>query len=186
MSTKRIILALTGASGQIYAQRLMHHLNGKARVSLVRSQQAASVWAHELPGCDVNPYGYTEYVPSNLSAPMASGSQPYHAMIICPCTMGTLAKVANGLATDLIARAADVSLKEGRKLILVVRESPLNLIHLENMKKAMQAGATIMPASPSFYTGAKTAEELADTIVHRIMDHIGLPLELPRWGGAEQ
>jgi 4-hydroxy-3-polyprenylbenzoate decarboxylase len=126
----------------------------------------------------------TVYSRDDWMAPMASGSNPGDAMAICPCTMGTLGAVANGLADNLIARAADVMLKERRPLVLVPRETPLSAIHLENMLKLARAGAVILPPAPGFYTHPRTVADLVDFVVARILDHLGVPNTLlPRWGG---
>jgi 4-hydroxy-3-polyprenylbenzoate decarboxylase len=117
-----------------------------------------------------------------MNAPFASGSNAFDAMVIVPCSMGTLGRIAHGLSSDVMLRATDVMLKERRKLVLVPRETPLNLVHLKNMELLLMAGATILPANPAFYAGAKTLQDLVDTVVSRILDHLGIANELmPRW-----
>ena len=118
----------------------------------------------------------------SMNAPFASGSNPPDAMVVIPCTMGTLGRIAHGYSEDVLLRAADVALKEKRKLILVPRETPLSLVHLRNMELLLQAGATILPANPSFYGGPSTVEQIVDTVVSRVLDHLGVANELaPRW-----
>lgn len=128
-----------------------------------------------------DPPNITVYNPRDIGAPMASGSQPHDGMVIVPCSMGTLAKVAHGTADNLIARTADVTLKERRKLLLVTREMPLSLIHLRNMTAVTEAGGVIFHACPHFYHRPQTVEEVLDTVVDRILDHLGVPVETQRW-----
>lgn len=179
---KKIVLAITGASGSIYARRLMQQLQtyDHVEVGVVLSRNAPDVWQHELGEeiqCPFPVYDRTDY-----RAPFASGSARYRHMIICPCSMGTLGRIATGLSDDLTTRAADVILKERRQLICVVRDTPLNLIQIENMLKVTQAGGIILPAAPSFYSHPKDFEELADTVTHRILDLVGLEPPAYRWG----
>jgi flavin prenyltransferase len=178
----RIIVGITGASGAIYAQRLLDNLGAPHEVHVVLSQYAPAVLSEELPeGLRLKPGVPTHNVRS-MNVPFASGSNPFDVMIVVPCSMGTLGRIAHGLSSDVLLRAADVMLKEGRKLILVPRETPLNLVHLKNMELLLLAGATILPANPAFYAGARTVEALADTVVSRILDHAGIPNGLaPRW-----
>ncbi|MBK6743351.1 MAG: UbiX family flavin prenyltransferase [Hydrogenophilales bacterium] len=198
---KRITLAWTGASGLHYGLRLLDGLLAAGcRVDLLVSQTARIVAKQEL---DLNlPSGSAELVavllarnpgqPGELKAygrdewfaPAASGSNPADAMVVCPCTMGSLAAIAHGLADNLIERAADVMLKEKRPLILVPRETPFSLIHLRNMTQLAEAGATILPANPGFYHRPETVEQVVDFIVARILDQLGVAHSLmPRWGG---
>lgn len=178
----RILVAITGASGAIYAQRLLDNLEAPHEIHVVFSQYAQSVITQELPeGLRLKPDVVTHNVRS-MNAPFASGSNPFDAMVVVPCSMGTLGRIAHGLSSDVLLRAADVMLKERRKLILVPRETPLNLIQVKNMELLLLAGATVLPANPAFYAGAKTAQDLADTVVARILDHLGIANRLtPRW-----
>jgi 4-hydroxy-3-polyprenylbenzoate decarboxylase len=176
-------VAITGASGTLYAQRLLDNLDpAQHEVHLVLSRYAQAVIAEELPGgLRLAP----EVIPHNLKSmhtPFASGSNAPDAMVIIPCTMGTLGRIAHGSSEDLLLRAADVVLKERRKLILVPRETPLSLVHMKNMELLMLAGATILPANPSFYTRPQTAEQVVDTVVARVLDHLGVTHKLVgRW-----
>lgn len=179
----RIIVAITGASGALYAQRLLDNLDPRQHeVHVVQSGYAHQVVAAELPGGLRLAPGVTPHNLKSMNAPFASGSNAFDAMVIIPCTMGTLGRVAHGISDDLLLRAADVMLKERRKLVLVPRETPLSLVHVKNFELLLQAGATILPANPSFYSGAKTIEQLADTVVARVLDHLGIANQLaPRW-----
>lgn len=170
----RIVLAATGASGAIYLQRLLHYLDHpEHEVHLVRSTYAKQVINEELGELPL-PSNVIEHSDKSMNAPFASGSAQFGAMIVVPCSMGTMARIAHGTSESLILRAADVFLKERRKLILVPRETPWNLIHARNAVAVTEAGAIVMPASPSFYSLPKTFEELADTVVWRILDQIGI------------
>ncbi len=200
MSRRPIAVALTGASGIQYGLRLVECLLQAGReVQLLYSQAAQVVAAMEadleLPSrpeeaqrllCERLGAGSDQlevFGRQQWTAPVASGSNPPQALVICPCTTGTLASVANGICEDLIDRAADVVLKEGRKLILVVRESPFSAIHLENMLKLSRAGAVILPANPGFYHRPASVEALVDFVVARILDQLGVAQDLlPRWG----
>jgi 4-hydroxy-3-polyprenylbenzoate decarboxylase len=187
MKKRKIVIAITAASGSIYAKQLIDRLNRKDllsqidKVSLVFSKHAHEVWELELGNFDTNMLPFESYDIQDFKAPFASGSAKYDTMIICPCSMGTLGRVANGISDDLISRAADVMLKERRKLILVPRETPLSLIHINNLKTLTEAGAIICPASPSFYSKPVTIEELVDTVVSRILDLAGFEFESYRW-----
>ena len=179
----RIIVAVTGATGILYTQRLLDNLDpARHEVHLVLSRYAHQVIAEELPdGLRVPPAVVTHNLKS-MNAPFASGSNAFDAMVVLPCTMGTLGRIAHGLSDDLLLRAADVMLKEKRKLILVPRETPLNLVHIKNMELLLLAGATILPANPSFYSRPTTVEQVADTVVARVLDHLGLENNLAsRW-----
>ncbi len=146
------------------------------------SRYAPAVIAEELPGGLRLPAGAKSHNLKSMSAPFASGSNAPDAMVIIPCSMGTLGRIAHGYSQDVLLRAADVALKEKRKLILVPRETPLNLIHVKNFELLLQAGATILPANPSFYTRPRNVEQVVDTVVARVLDHLGIPTELaPRW-----
>jgi flavin prenyltransferase len=180
----RILVAITGASGAIYAQRLLDNLDTvEHEVHLVLSRYAQAVVTEELPGGLRVPAGIATHNLKSMNAPFASGSNAPDAMVILPCTMGTLGRIAHGYSEDVLLRAADVVLKEKKKLILVPRETPLNLIHVKNFELLLLAGATILPANPSFYTRPQTIEQVADTVVARVLDHLGVPHQLmARWG----
>ena len=179
----KILVAITGASGSLYAQRLLDNLDPVAHeIHVVMSNYAHQVIAEELPEGLRFPAGVKPHGLKSMNAPFASGSNPPDVMVVIPCTMGTLGRIAHGLSEDVLLRAADVVLKEKRKLILVPRETPLSLIHVKNFELLLLAGATLIPANPSFYSGANTVVELVDTVVARVLDHMGLPNKLaPRW-----
>jgi flavin prenyltransferase len=179
----RILIAITGASGSIYAQRLLDTVDCHAHeVHLVLSQYAQAVIGEELEGGLRIPETVTRHPLRSMNAPFASGSNAFDAMVVIPCTMGTLGRIAHGISDDVLLRAADVMLKERRRLILVPRETPLNLIHVKNFELLLLAGATILPANPSFYSRPKTIVEAADTVVARVLDHLGVSHALmPRW-----
>ncbi len=182
---KKIIVAITGASGSIYAKSLLDNLvilsDQIENVGVVMSDNAKEVWRFELGNDDYNQYPFTFYAKMDFNAPFASGSAKYETMIIVPCSMGTLGRIANGISNDLISRAADVILKERRKLIAVVRDTPFSLIHINNMKTVTEAGGIICPANPSYYSLPKTIEEVAKTVVSRIIDLAGLDQDSYRW-----
>jgi 4-hydroxy-3-polyprenylbenzoate decarboxylase len=181
----KIVVAITGASGALYADLLIKKLltYPPVEVSVVLTKNAKQIFVEEL-GRKLEFSGHVNvYENSNFYAPFASGSANFDKMVVCPCSMGKLAKISNGISDDLITRAADVFLKESKSLILIPRETPMNLIHLENMKKVMLAGATIVPANPSFYSKPSTIDELVMTVVDRIVDHLGLKNDnVFRWG----
>lgn len=183
--TNKIVLAITGASGSIYAKLLLDkfmELQSQIQeVGIVMSDNAKDVWKHELGNSDFQNLPFTIYDKNNFFAPFASGSAKYNTMIICPCSMGTMARIASGISNDLTTRAADVILKERRKLVLVTRDTPLNLIHINNMKTVTEAGGIICPASPSFYSKPQTIEQVASTVVDRVIDLIGLDQTTYRW-----
>lgn len=199
-----ITLALTGASGMPYGIRLLEKLLAENKqVYLLYSQVAQIVAQQEmklalpsraketeiffnqlyhLPAGQLRVFGREEWF-----APVASGSNPADAMVICPCTMGTLAAVAAGMSQNLIERAADVTLKENRPLIIVPREAPFSVIHLENMLKLARNGVVILPANPGFYHHPQTIQDMVDFVVARILDHLGIQHTLmPRWGAERQ
>ena len=182
----KLVIAVTGASGSVYAKVLLDKISGLRNqlqeVSLVMSDNAKEVWKHELANNDYTTYDFKLFDKQDFSAPFASGSSKYTAMIVCPCSMGTLARIASGISNDLVTRAADVMLKERRKLILVTRDTPLNLIHIRNMQTVTEAGGIICPASPSFYSRPQTLEEVAATVVDRVIDLAGLDQDSYRWG----
>jgi len=179
----KIVIAITGASGALYAQRLLDNLDPHAHeIHVVQSHYAQQVIAGELPGGLRLPEGVRTHNLKSMNAPFASGSNPPDAMVVIPCTMGTMGRIAHGYSEDVLLRAADVVLKERKKLILVPRETPLSLVHVKNMELLLQAGATILPANPGFYSNPQTVREVVDTVVARVLDHLGLPQTLvARW-----
>jgi len=185
----KIIIAITGASGAIYAKCLMDVLvplkDQYESVGVVMSDNAKMVWETELDNKDYLKYPFTFYQKNDFNAPFASGSAQYNIMFVVPCSMGTLGRIASGISDDLITRASDVVLKERRKLILVARETPYNLIHIKNMETITLAGGIICPATPSFYSKPKTMEELAMTVVNRMLDLAGIDHKSYRWGNAQ-
>lgn len=182
----KIVVAVTGASGAIYARLLLDNLmklKGQFKdIGLVISDNAKTIWQTELGNEDYKNYPINYYNKFDFSAPFASGSAQYNIMIVVPCSMGTLGRIASGVSDDLVTRAADVILKERRKLILVVRDTPYNLIHIKNMETITLAGGIICPATPSFYSNPTTVEAVALTVVNRIIDLAGLQSESFRWG----
>ena len=184
----KILVAITGASGALYAQRLLDNLDPRAHeLHVVLSNYAQQVIAEELPGGLKLPKGVKPHGLRSMNAPFASGSNPPDAMVVVPCTMGTMGRIAHGYSEDVLLRAADVVLKEKKKLILVPRETPLSLVHVKNMELLLLAGATILPANPGFYSGATTARQLADTVVARVLDHLGIENKLaPRWSEEKE
>ena len=182
---RKIVVAITGASGAIYARLLLNKLqqlhSQVAEVGVVMSDNARQVWQLELDNDDYKNYPFTFYDKHDFMAPFASGSAKYDTMVIVPCSMGTLGRIAGGISNDLTTRAADVILKERRKLILVARDTPFNLIHIRNMQTITEAGGIICPAVPSFYSKPKTIEDVALTVVNRVIDLIGLESESYRW-----
>ena len=187
MSTRKLVVAVTGASGAIYAQRLLIHATKYFEdIYLCLSTQALQVATTELNiTLDRQNFSTKEWLgkdypqikllnEKDFFTPPASGSFRHDGMVIVPCSMGTAGRIANGISNDLVTRAADVCLKEGRKLILVPREMPWNLIHLRNLVQLTEAGATILPACPAWYTNPTTLEELADTVVARILQNLGV------------
>ena len=182
----KIIVAITGASGSIYAKVLLDKLtllkDQVEEVGVVMSDNAKDVWKFELGDESYNDYSFKFYQKNDFMAPFASGSAKFETMIVAPCSMGTLARIAQGTSSDLTTRAADVILKERRKLILITRETPLSLIHINNMQAVTQAGGIVCPASPSFYSRPATFEELAATVIDRVLDMAGFDLQTYRWG----
>lgn len=182
----KIAIAITGASGSIYAKVLLDKLtelkSQVSEISVVMSDNAKDVWQHELGNSDYRNYDLRFFDKHDFNAPFASGSAGYDTLIICPCSMGTLGRIAAGVSNDLVTRAADVILKERRKLILVARETPYSLIHINNMKTVTEAGGIICPATPSFYSRPATIEEVAGTVISRVLDLAGLKNESYRWG----
>ena len=180
----RIVIAITGASGVLYAQRLLDNLDPtQHEIHLVVSNYAHTVIAEELPKGGLKlPAGAKLHGLKSMNVPFVSGSNPFDVMVVIPCTTGTLGRIAHGVSDDVLLRAADVMLKEKRKLILVPRETPLSLVHVKNMELLILAGATILPANPTFYTHPATVEQVIDTVVARVLDHMGVSQSLvPRW-----
>lgn len=182
----KIVVAITGASGAVYAEQLLHKLlkmnKQWQQLAVVMTENAKTVWKTELGNEDYSKLPVSLYNKNDFNAPFASGSGQFNTMIIVPCSMGTLGRIAGGVSNDLITRAADVVLKERRKLICVVRETPYNLIHIKNMETVTLAGGIICPATPSFYSKPLTIEEAAATVVDRVLDLAGLNINSFRWG----
>ena len=180
----KIVIAVSGSSGSRYAKILIEKLQKmqELELALVYSQQALVNWKLENPEVDLNSYPINYYGPNDFNAPFASGSARWDGMIVCPCSAGFLAKVATGIAEDLMSRAAQVMLKERKKLILVFRETPLSIIHIENMKKVTLAGAIVCPAVPSFYSKPKDLDEVLSTVTDRAIDLVGLDSKSYQWG----
>lgn len=185
-SLHRIAVAITGASGSVYAKCLLDKLvllkDQWEEVSVVMTDNAKQVWSTELGNEQYDQYPFRYVDKNDFMAPFASGSGRYGTLIIIPCSMGTLGRIASGISNDLITRAADVILKERRKLICVVRDTPYNLVHIRNMETVTLAGGIICPATPSFYSRPKTIEEVAATVVDRVIDLAGLSQNTYRWG----
>ena len=186
---KKIVLAIGGSSGSIYAKVLLDKLmllqNQIEALGIVMSDNARYNWEYELDkpfDTEGLPAHFKLYQKMDFMAPFASGSAKYDTMIVCPCSMGLMARMATGISNDLVTRAADVVLKERRRLIVVPRDAPLSIIHINNMKTLTEAGAIICPASPSFYSRPQTFEDLAATVIDRILDLAGLDLKSYRWG----
>jgi 4-hydroxy-3-polyprenylbenzoate decarboxylase len=182
---KKLVIALSGASGSVYSKVLFDKLSNLGEqyeeIALVASDNAKQIWKHELKDQAYNKYSFKEFLNTDFYAPFASGSAQFDTMIICPCSMGTLGRIANGISNDLITRSADVILKERRKLILVPRETPYNLIHIKNMERITLAGGIICPATPSFYGNPETIEDVASTVVDRVLDLAGFTIDTNRW-----
>jgi 4-hydroxy-3-polyprenylbenzoate decarboxylase len=182
---KKIVIAITGASGSIYSKLLLDKLE-KLRdqwdeAAIVITENAKQVWQTEL-GDNYHGSSFKNFGPTDFTAPFASGSGQYDTMVIIPCSMGTLGRIASGISNDLISRAADVVLKERRKLICVIRDTPYSLIHIRNMETVTVAGGIICPASPSFYSRPSTIEQAAATVVDRVLDLAGFDFKTFRWG----
>lgn len=184
---RKIVVAVGGASGSIYAQRLLASLatlrdqGQPLEVAVCFSGAGEQVWRHEIGEAPALPF--RRYELRDFHAPFASGSAGWDAMVVVPCSSGGLARIAHGISDDLIGRAADVMLKERRPLVLVFRETPLSLVHLENMVAVTRAGALVLPACPSFYSHPTSIEAMVDTVNARVLDHLGVRNTLmPRWG----
>jgi 4-hydroxy-3-polyprenylbenzoate decarboxylase len=183
---RKIVVAVTGASGSIYAKILFERIREIKEqldeVAVVFSSNARDIWEYELKEIFEPVFPFRVYERDDFYAPFASGSSGFDTMIICPCSMGTLGRIANGISDDLISRAADVMLKERHKLIAVPRETPFSIIHLENMKNITLAGGIICPAIPSFYSKPQTIEQAVETVVERILNLAGFKIDSFRWG----
>jgi len=188
---RRVVVGVGGASGAPYALRLLDFLKAHGEEPgiephLVFTKTGRLVWNDEV-GTDPASFGFPVYRSSDMTAPFASGSSRFAAMVVVPCSAAGMARIAHGVSQDLVGRAADVMLKERRPLLLVVRESPYSLVHLRNMVTVTEAGAMILPASPSFYSAPKGVGELLDTVTARVLDHLGVDHELMRrWTGELQ
>ena len=187
MNKRKIIIAVTGASGALYAKLLIDRVKGTGRrdqgaeLAIIFSDNAKEIWKYELGSEFRVPEGMTLHENNDFYAPFASGSSDWDTMIICPASMGIIGRIAGGISNDLITRAADVMLKERRRLIVVPRETPYSLIHLTNMKLITEAGAIVCPATPSFYHKPVTIEDLAQTVVERVLDLAGISGDYKRW-----
>jgi len=189
--TRRIVVGISGASGAPYAHRFLQVLHAHRDIwqvepHLVFSKPGRMVYQDETAH---NPkeWDWPIWGPMDMTAPFASGSAAFDSMVIIPCSAGTLGRIAHGTSMNLVSRAAEVMLKERRRLIMVLRESPYSLIHLKNMVAVTEAGGTILPASPSFYSNPENRTQLLDTVVMRVLDHLGLDSQLiPRWAGREK
>ncbi|MDX1913272.1 MAG: UbiX family flavin prenyltransferase [Saprospiraceae bacterium] len=182
----KLVVAISGSSGAIYAKVLLDRLvtlqSQWEKVGVVLSDNALLNWELELGKPDFSAYPFDFYQKNDFFAPFASGSAQYRSMIVCPCSMGTLARIATGVSNDLVTRAADVVLKERRRLILVTRDTPLSLIHINNMKTVTEAGGIICPACPSFYARPEGLDAIAATVTDRVLDLAGFDLKTYRWG----
>lgn len=183
LDMRKIVIGITGASGAIYAKVLLEKLSkiDGLELAMVMSENAKDVWKYELGNDSYMQDTVKAYDVKDYFAPFASGSSSFEAMVIIPCSMGTLGRIAHGVSDNLISRAADVMLKERRKLICVVRDTPYNLIHLQNMKTVTEAGGIICPASPSFYSLPKNFDELAATVVDRVIGLLDIDIKTYRW-----
>ena len=182
----KVVVAITGASGSIYAKLLLEKLQALDtqwdELAMVMTENAKQVWQTELGNDSYKNLSIKNYLTTDFTAPFASGSGKFNTMIIVPCSMGTLGRIATGISNDLITRSADVILKERRKLICVVRDTPYSLIHIRNMEAVTLAGGIICPATPSFYSVPKTIDEVAATVVDRVLDLAGFDIKTFRWG----
>ncbi|CAN5530121.1 flavin prenyltransferase UbiX [soil metagenome] len=182
----KIVVAITGASGSVYSKVLLDKLltikDQWSDLSVILTENAKEVWRTEMDNDGYKDYPVKMHTSMDFMAPFASGSGQYDIMIIIPCSMGTLGRIAGGISNDLISRAADVILKERRKLICVVRDTPYNLVHIRNMESVTLAGGIICPATPSFYSKPTTIEQVAATVVDRVIDLAGLTINTYRWG----
>ncbi len=185
MKKNKIIVAITGASGSVYAKQLLFRLRvlgDKPEIAVIFSEEGKKVWNFELNGETINNEQLTFFNPDDFFAPVASGSANYNAMVIIPCSMGTLGRIAAGTSDSLIIRAADVMLKEKRRLILVPREMPYNLIHIRNMETLLLAGACLIPASPSFYSHPESVDDVIKTVTDKVLSSLGYIDDVFEWG----
>jgi 4-hydroxy-3-polyprenylbenzoate decarboxylase len=187
---RKVVVGITGASGAAYARRCIallqeRALQGEVELGVCASPTADEVWALECGGDMREELGAKVWGGRDYNAPFASGSAGWHAMVVVPCSMGTVARIAHGVSDSLLTRAADVMLKERRTLIVVPRETPLSLMHLENLTALARAGAIVLPAMPSFYGKPESVGDVVDTVVARVMDHLGIEAPFAkRWAGA--
>ncbi len=181
----KIILGITGASGAIYARHIIEHLNKNrekfTELAIIFTDAGQKVWNFEITDLKISEIPFNVFDNNNLFAPMASGTAGYDTMIVCPCSMGTMAKIANGIADNLLTRSADVMLKENKNLIIVPRETPLNAIHINNMYKLTQSGAKICPAMPSFYSKPQSIDSLVDTVIQKIFALAKIDIKFFDW-----
>ncbi len=181
----KIVLGITGASGSIYAKRIIEILSKNEKivtqVAIVFTDAGKKVWQHEIDDLKIENLPFKIYQNDNFFVPFASGSSDYEALIVCPATMGSVGKIANSIADNLITRTADVMLKENRKLIIVPREMPYNLLHIENFKKIILAGGKICPASPAFYSKPTNITETVDTVVQKIFQLLNIDIKFYQW-----
>lgn len=186
----KILIAISGASGAIYPKLLIDKLlklqNQWKELSVVMSTNAQHIWRSEIGNDDFKNLPVQFYEKNDFNAPFASGSAKYNIMIVSPCSMGTLSRIASGVSNDLVTRAADVILKERRKLVLMLRETPYSLVHIRNMEAVTLAGGIICPATPSFYSKPNTIEDAAMTVVDRLLDLAGLDITSYRWGSEAE
>lgn len=186
---KKIVVGIGGASGSLYAKvlldKLLAYRNQLDAVGVVMSDNAKFNWEYEIGDHSYKDYPFDFYHKKDFMAPFASGSAQYDTMIVCPCSMGLMARIATGVSDDLITRAADVIFKERRRLILVPRDTPYSLIHINNMKTITEAGGIICPASPSFYSRPTTMEALVATVIDRVVDLAGIAQRTYRWSEPE-
>jgi 4-hydroxy-3-polyprenylbenzoate decarboxylase len=186
----KVVLGISGASGSAYAKGMLEFFSGPGKEAghechVVFSKTGRLVWSHEL-GTDPKEYGLPLYSPLDMTAPFASGSSNFEAMAVVPTSAGSMARIAHGMSTDLIGRAADVILKERRTLVLCLRESPYNLIHVRNMEQLILSGAKVMPASPNFYSNPQSMQDLIDSVVGRVLDQMGIENNVRhRWEGMK-
>lgn len=181
----KTVIAITGASGSIYAELILKKLqvlHGQTEIAVVMTENARQVWKTELNNESWREFPFTFYATNDFYAPFASGSAQFQNLIIIPCSMGMMGRIAGGISNDLISRTADVILKERRKLICVIRDTPYNLIHIRNMETITMAGGIICPATPSFYSRPQNLEQMASTVVDRVLDLAGFDVNTFRWG----
>ena len=180
----KLILGITGASGAIYAKRIIEILSEKKlaeQVKIVFTDAGRQVWNHEISDMKISEIPFEVYDNKNFFVDIASGSSNYDTMIVCPCSMGTMAKIANGIADNLLTRTADVMLKENKKLIIVPREMPYNLTHIKNMEKLFLNGAKICPASPSFYSLPKNIDDMINSVVQKVLNLADIDVSFYQW-----